>query len=582
MKLALCMIVKDEEKVVKRALNSIKSIIDYWVIIDTGSKDSTISIIQEELKSIPGELHNSEWKNFAFNRTELMQKSKDKADYFLIMDADETFEINNFDINTLDKDSYYIKVKGDFVYKRKLLVNGHLNWEYIGVAHEYIYSNEEKTISDLDSIYSILYPKQNNKHIERNYNLLLDGIEKESNNSRYMFYLGESCRDLEKYEEGINWYKKRIEFNGWEEEIYYSLYQIGWCYENLKNIEEAKKYYLKAFEYRPIRAETLYELARLSRWNNEYNQAMLYAEKGLKIKIPNDSLFIKKDIYDYKILFEFSISSYYVGRYKDSINASRKLLNSNVPEYIKDQVRKNFRFSIQKSNISPLNKFFDKIYCICRTDTYDKTKRMIDRFKHFGIDAEIYQASPGLQFYQFIMDNIKDKNYSRVDYSGEIGATLSHLSLIKRAKDYKYKNIFIFEHENMFVKDFNEKCGEYLGCLNEDWDIIYFFNQMWNGWNDKHKFTNTNKWFYSYGGLCANAYGINRKFYDVILDYYKDKFHCIDLAYLYLQEEQKYEIYTSYPNLCCQEKQIAGVSKYIVELFDKNCNMGNYKFEDFV
>lgn len=578
--LALCLIVKNESKVIKRAIDSIKKYIDYWVIIDTGSTDNTTEIIQEELKSIPGELHHSEWKNFSYNRTELMKKSKGKADYLLVMDADETYELNNFNKEELNKTSYYIKVKGDFSYKRKQIVKGDLDWEYIGVAHEYIMSLNDKDEGDIDSIHALLYPKINNEHIKRNLKLLLDGLNSEPLNPRYLFYTAESYRDLSEYDSAIYFYEQRISTGGWDEEIFWSLYQIGICYEKNGNISQAKNYYLKAFEYRSTRAEPLYELARICREHNEYNQAVMYAEKGLQIVIPKDKLFILKDVYEYKLLFEFSISTYYIGRYKDSIESNRKLLKIKTP--FEDQIRKNISFSIQKSNISPLNKFFDKIYCICRTDTPEKTKRMVKRFNILGIDAEIITASPGLPFFQYIMNNIKDKSGSRIDYYGEIGATLSHLSLIKRAKDYGYKNIFIFEHENMFVNDFNERCGEYLGCLNEDWDLIYFFNQMWNGWNDKHKFINSNKWFYSNGGLCANAYGINNKFYDIVLNYFNDKFHCIDLAYLYLQEEQKYQIYTSYPNLCCQEKQIAGVSNYVVDLFDRNCNMGNYKFNDYI
>ena len=41
------MIVKNESAVIKRCLDSVKEIIDYWVIIDTGSTDDTKEIIQD-------------------------------------------------------------------------------------------------------------------------------------------------------------------------------------------------------------------------------------------------------------------------------------------------------------------------------------------------------------------------------------------------------------------------------------------------------------------------------------------------------------------------------------------------------
>ena len=66
------MIVKNESEVIKRCLDSVIPVIDYWVIIDTGSNDGTQDIIKNHLKDIPGELHERPWKNFGENRTEAL------------------------------------------------------------------------------------------------------------------------------------------------------------------------------------------------------------------------------------------------------------------------------------------------------------------------------------------------------------------------------------------------------------------------------------------------------------------------------------------------------------------------------
>ena len=47
--LCLCMIVKNESAVITRCLRSVKPIIDYWVICDTGSSDNTKELIAEHL-----------------------------------------------------------------------------------------------------------------------------------------------------------------------------------------------------------------------------------------------------------------------------------------------------------------------------------------------------------------------------------------------------------------------------------------------------------------------------------------------------------------------------------------------------
>src|ERR1700733_3920461 len=49
-KICLNMIVKDESRIIKRCLDSVKPFIDYWVIVDTGSKDGTQKIIKKHMK----------------------------------------------------------------------------------------------------------------------------------------------------------------------------------------------------------------------------------------------------------------------------------------------------------------------------------------------------------------------------------------------------------------------------------------------------------------------------------------------------------------------------------------------------
>ena len=93
--ICLVMIVKNESQVIKKCLESVKDYIHYWVICDTGSTDGTQQIIKEEMEryNIPGELHESEWKDFGTNRSESLALSKGKCDYRLIIDADDILEV---------------------------------------------------------------------------------------------------------------------------------------------------------------------------------------------------------------------------------------------------------------------------------------------------------------------------------------------------------------------------------------------------------------------------------------------------------------------------------------------------------
>ena len=75
------MIVKNESPVIEKCLASVKGMIDYWVIVDTGSTDGTQQIIKNFMKDVPGKLYERPWVNFAHNRNEALDLARNKTDY---------------------------------------------------------------------------------------------------------------------------------------------------------------------------------------------------------------------------------------------------------------------------------------------------------------------------------------------------------------------------------------------------------------------------------------------------------------------------------------------------------------------
>ena len=134
----LNMIVKNEATIITRCLASVKPLIDYWVIVDTGSSDGTQRIIREFMKDVPGELYERPWKNFEHNRNEALELAKGKADYILIMDADDKLEFDrNFRLPQLTCDSYRMQIKlGGATYQRHHVIKENLPWRWVGVVHE--------------------------------------------------------------------------------------------------------------------------------------------------------------------------------------------------------------------------------------------------------------------------------------------------------------------------------------------------------------------------------------------------------------------------------------------------------------
>jgi glycosyltransferase involved in cell wall biosynthesis len=76
-------------------LESVKSIIGYLVIADTGSTDGTQNIIKELLRDIPGELYERPRVDFSHNRNEALHYALGKSDYLVFIDADDYFDREN-------------------------------------------------------------------------------------------------------------------------------------------------------------------------------------------------------------------------------------------------------------------------------------------------------------------------------------------------------------------------------------------------------------------------------------------------------------------------------------------------------
>ena len=369
----LCMIVKDEEHIIRECLESMAPYIDRYDISDTGSTDKTKEIIKEffEEKGIPGEVHDIPWQGFGKSRTQSLRNCDGKADYAWVIDADDIVEGNfKYPENFGEHDAYALWIhRGDFNWWRHQMFKTGLGWEYKGVIHEYAdcvgkrdQGLGEATLDKIGGDYHIEARTMGNRTKEfkddqkakysKDAETLIDCLTNPENenyepeNHRYTFYAAQSWFDAQEFEKALEWYQKRAEMGGWEEEVWYSVYRVAICKCLLnKPWEQAQDHFLQAWNMRPHRSEPLYQLARIHRENGNPRLAYMFAQQAVKIPYPHqDILFLNADIYGWMCWDELASVAFYAGDMMAGLEASNKLLSEK--KFAKEQEERivnNFR-----------------------------------------------------------------------------------------------------------------------------------------------------------------------------------------------------------------------------------------------
>jgi len=212
--ISLAMIVKNEQEHINRCLESVKNIVDEIIVVDTGSTDNTMKLVNQidNIKTF-----NYEWeddfssaRNYAINMC--------KGSYILVLDADEYVTNGNRDElekiiknNTIGKiciNSKYIK--DNQIYSSCAYVSRFFPKEvrYTGSIHEQINSNLPREIMDF-RIEHEGYLKPNKG--DRNIPLLVKELSMNEKDPYYLFQIGKEYRIKKQYETSYKYLEKSYE-----------------------------------------------------------------------------------------------------------------------------------------------------------------------------------------------------------------------------------------------------------------------------------------------------------------------------------------------------------------------------------
>jgi glycosyltransferase involved in cell wall biosynthesis len=288
--LSLCMIVKNEEDDIERALLSVKPVVDEMIVVDTGSSDLT----KEIALAYGATLYHYEWTNsFADARNYSLDQAR--GDWVLLLDGDEAISELDHDAirkivsendqnmafaittrNYIDQVSIEGWTPNDDRYYREAAGCGWMPSEKVRMfpnrkgirfenpVHEFVESSLARAGIEVHRCTVPIhhYGKLNHEKMrakeEKYYQLGIKKLEEKGNDLKSLIEIAVQAGEAGKYDDALRWWRKVIEIDPNEAVAYYNM---GSVYLFMKRYAEAIEVTRKSLEISPDRKEAVTNLA---------------------------------------------------------------------------------------------------------------------------------------------------------------------------------------------------------------------------------------------------------------------------------------------------------------------------------
>ena len=249
---ALCMIVKDEIDAVQNILANGFAHFDQMVFVVSDKK------AYDELSKIPDvEWYHREWNN-RFDEARNFALDKVKTDFWFWVDTDDEFDFRTIpELVKLAEENKYDQILLPYNYaytedgqliaqhwRERLMRTGVFKWK--GWVHETpIPDGPFRAHRVQIPVYHRNTEEHTKESLVRNHQIL-EAAVKESDDPRYLMYLGQSYASLREYERAIIVLEKFITISGNPEDIYRSVCVMSESAYHLKRPNKAIMYAMQA------------------------------------------------------------------------------------------------------------------------------------------------------------------------------------------------------------------------------------------------------------------------------------------------------------------------------------------------
>ena len=326
--ICLTMIVCNESKTIRRALENARNVADSFCICDTGSTDNTVEVVRAFLKEtgVPGRVFTHPFRDFGYSRSVSWIGAQGLATYQLFLDADHVVQArSDFDKGELTADNYLVvqNTQGCTYWNLRLARDRGVAG-CVGVTHEFWQPVGDSTKFDKLRVIDVGDGGCKQDKYERDERLLARQLVHTPADARTWFYLANTYRDRGKFKEGLDAYRKRSTLGGWMEEVWCSYLNMGRCHLRLGNTQDAITAFWDAHEVDPARAENLVEVARAYRENGKPVLAARACVLGLNVAASRAQnprlLFVEEHCYAWSCNYELSLVRHAVPHQATELN----------------------------------------------------------------------------------------------------------------------------------------------------------------------------------------------------------------------------------------------------------------------
>ncbi|ODS36612.1 MAG: hypothetical protein A7315_04690 [Candidatus Altiarchaeales archaeon WOR_SM1_79] len=313
------MIVKNEEKILPKAIESVRLIIDEMVIVDTGSTDKTM----DTAKSYGAKVKSIEWNdNFAEARNVSIRNAK--SDWILVLDADETIAKRDLDyVKELTyNDEYlgYVFTQRSYSNIKNVVGLQHSEGDGYGESKDYIGWTASQVTRLFRNVPEIHYDDSDYVHEDVGESIIRIGEDKIAHVDVPIHHFG---RVIRSYEERLKWsgmyiriglkkLKDKIKANAPRRDLAIACHEIGNSYGFKGDMDKAIEYFKRSVDYDNKFRPSLSNLGKAYASKGNLDPGARYLQKALGIRdddevMADDYLVLAKIYFEKKEIMDKSV-----------------------------------------------------------------------------------------------------------------------------------------------------------------------------------------------------------------------------------------------------------------------------------